>query len=106
MEDMADKITKLLEDDKSVDMIKNFAQMFNSKPQSEPEENSAPDLKGLDIGKIMQLAGGMKDDDRLRLMRALRPFVSEQKRESLDNITNILRIVQLMSLLDDNFKLF
>lgn len=106
MEDMADKITKILEDDKSVDMIKNFAQMLGNKNSEEPAEKSTPDLKNIDIGKIMQLANGMKDDDRLRLMRALRPFVSEQKRESLDNITNILRIVQLMSLFGDDFKLF
>lgn len=104
MEDMADKITKLLEDDKSVDMIKNLSQMFGSAASA--EEKSEPPSGGLDIGKIMQLAKGMKDDDRLRLMRALRPFVSEQKRESLDSITNILRIVQLMSLLGDDFKLF
>ncbi len=105
MEDMADKITKMLEDDKSVDMIKNISQMFQNK-SSEPEEKSDQNIKMPDIGKLMQLAGGMKDDDRLRLMRALRPFVSEQKRESLDNIANILRIVQLMSLLGDDFKLF
>ena len=104
MEDMADKITKLLEDDKSVDMIKNLSQMFNTAAPA--EEKNEPSSGGLDIGKIMQLAKGMKDDDRLRLMRALRPFVSEQKRESLDSITNILRIVQLMSLLGDDFKLF
>jgi len=104
MEDMADKITKLLEDDKSVDMIKNLSQMFNTAAPA--EEKNEPSSGGFDIGKIMQLAKGMKDDDRLRLMRALRPFVSEQKRESLDSITNIFRIVQLMSLLGDDFKLF
>lgn len=103
MEDMAEKITKILEDDKSVDMLKNLTQMFGS---SEPREKSEPSQNGPDLGKIMQLANGMKEDDRLRLMRALRPFVSEQKRESLDSITNVLRIVQLMSLLGNDFKLF
>ncbi len=106
MEDMAEKITKLLEDDKSVDMLKNFTQMFSNSNSSEPEEQNTAGMKMPDIGKIMQLASGMKDDERLRLMQALRPFVSEQKRESLDSVTNILRIIRLLSLLGDDFKLF
>ena len=105
MEDMAEKLTKLLEDDKSVDMLKNFASAFsgsNGSPKQE-QKNESP---GLDLSKIMQLASSVQDDDRLRLMQALRPFVSEQKRESLDNISNIMRILQILSIFGTDFKLF
>ena len=89
MEDMASKLTRLLEDDKSVDMIKNFSSMLKGK-----EEGS-----GMDIGKIAELSSAFKDDDRIGLMKALRPFVSESKRESLDSLTNMLRLVKLVSIL-------
>lgn len=102
MEDMADKITKLLEDDKSVDMLKAFAGSFGN-TQPEDSQNSA---KAPDLSKLMTLASGFKDDDRLRLMQALRPFVSEHKRESLDSLANILRILQLVSLFGGDLKLF
>ena len=96
MDDMAQKLTRLLEDDKSVEMIKNLSSMFKSKEGSE---------SGMDIGKIAELASGFKDDDRISLMKALRPFVSEGRRESLDSLTNMLRMVKLFSILG-NMNLF
>ena len=90
MDDMASKITRLLEDDKSVDMIKNLSSMFKGK-----EENGG----SMDIGKIAELSSVLKDDDRIGLMKALRPFVSESKRESLDSLTNMLRMVKLVSII-------
>ena len=46
------------------------------------------------------------EDDRVRLLKALRPFISEKRRENLDSVTKILRLTQVISLFDDDLKLF
>lgn len=97
MDDIAGKLKSILEDDGSVEMLKSMTDMLKG------GENKKSD--GLDIGKIAALASNLKDDDRIYLMKALRPFVSEQKRQSLDSITNMMRLMKVLGAMNDT-KLF
>lgn len=94
MEDIADKITKLLEDDNSVNMIKTLTSSLGGK-----QDSPSPDLS-----KLVNIASGFKDDDRIGLVKALRPFVSDKKKESLDSAVNILRIIRILSLMGYDIK--
>lgn len=62
----------------------------------------------MDAGRLMQALRrfGGTEDDRVRLLRALRPFMSEKRRESLDSVAKILRLTQVISLLGENMELF
>ena len=106
MDDMASKITEFLEDDRNVELLKTFSGFMKSdKKEEEPSGQGAPG--GGDAGKIMEALGKFgSEDDRVRLLKALRPFISEKRRESLDSVTKILRLTQVISLFGDDLKLF
>ena len=85
MEDIASKLTAFLEDDKNVELLKGVADGFK-------KENSNVDLAG--IGALMQQMGG--EDDRARLLRALKPFVDSHKRDMMEEIIRLLKVGELV----------
>ncbi len=86
MEDIASKLTAFLEDDKNVDLIKGVAQSFKG--------NQSVDLSS--VGALMKSLGG--EDDRSRLLRALKPFMATEKGEKMEEVIRLLQIGQLVSL--------
>ena len=119
MDDMASKITEFLEDDRNVELLKTFSGFMKSEKKDSEEQSGAQErsggapeggpgpLGGMDAGKIMAALGKFgSEDDRVRLLKALRPFISEKRRENLDSVTKILRRTQVISLFDDDLKLF
>lgn len=87
MEDIADKLTSFLEDDKNVEMLKNVADSFKS-------GQGGLDLSG--IGALMQTVGG--ENDRAKLLRALKPFVDPRKGEMMEEIIRLLQVGELVML--------
>ena len=87
MEDLAAKLTAFLEDDKNVEMLKGVADSFKS-------GQGGIDLSG--IGALMQAAGG--DNDRAKLLRALKPFVDPRKGEMMEEIIQLLKVGELVML--------
>ena len=85
MEDIASKLTAFLEDDKNVELLKGVANSFK-------KEDGVPDLSG--IGALMQVAGG--DNDRARLLRALKPFLDDRKGEMMEEIIQLLKVGELV----------
>ena len=112
MDDKASKITEFLEDDRNVELLKTFSGFMKSEKKDSEDQSGAPEggpgpLGGMDAGKIMAALGKFgSEDDRVRLLKALRPFISEKRRENLDSVTKILRLTQVISLFDDDLKLF
>lgn len=87
MEDIAAKLTSFLEDDKNVEMLKGVADSFKS-------NQGGVDLSG--IGTLMQVAGG--DNDRAKLLRALKPFIDPRKGEMMEEIIQLLKVGELVML--------
>ena len=109
MDDMASKITEFLEDDRNVELLKTFSGFMKSEKKDSEEQSGAQERSGgaPEGGKIMAALGKFgSEDDRVRLLKALRPFISEKRRENLDSVTKILRLTQVISLFDDDLKLF
>lgn len=106
MDDISSKITGFLEDEKNVELLKTFANMMKSdKTTDEHKESSnAPQIPLEALSVLGKLSGG-GDDDRVRLIKALRPFVNDKRKEGLDTLTKILSLSQLLPLLSDNLKL-
>jgi hypothetical protein len=85
MEDIASKLTEFLEDDKNVELLKGVADGFK-------KDGGNIDLSG--IGTLMQQMGG--DDDRARLLRALKPFVDSRRGEMMEEIIRLLKVGELV----------
>lgn len=120
MDDMASKITEFLEDDRNVELLKTFSGFMKSEKKDSEEQSGrtgAGPAARRRAGRALwaewtparswrALGKFGSEDDRVRLLKALRPFISEKRRENLDSVTKILRLTQVISLFDDDLKLF
>ncbi len=65
-------------------------------------ENRSADTAAL-IKNISRLTGGLREeDDRIALMKALKPLLSESKRHKADDAIKLLRLIQMVPLLRDS----
>ncbi|MBR6647205.1 MAG: hypothetical protein IKL09_06800, partial [Clostridia bacterium] len=67
--------------------------------QKSTEKNSSLDISML--LKLNQMMSGIKqteDDDRSRLLSAIRPFLSEDKRDTVDSAIRILKLFSILKL--------
>lgn len=115
MSDVSDKIAKILEDPESLKMISEIAENFtgsgvhgvsdnveksNSIVNTEQESNngtSVPDNTDFSfltsaIGKLMR-SGDV--ENTVRLVTALKPYMSSRRRDSADSVLRILSIMKL-----------
>ncbi len=106
MDDINEKITALLSDPSALEGIRNMASsLLGSAPatlKEEPPDNIMPDI---DIGKIMAVMGKLNNkraDERTRLLLALKPHLTERRRERVDRAVKILRLLDMLPLLQDS----
>ncbi len=107
MDDLNEKITALLSDPSALEGIRNMASSLlgsaPSVPKEEgPLENLMPDI---DITKVMSVLGRLKNtgtDERTRLLLALKPHLSEKRRDRVDKAIKILKLLDILPLLQDS----
>lgn len=116
MDDLASKLSELLNSPGSLDKIKSLAGLLGGAAQEQsspeqsspgpsvPEDNSSP--FGLDtdslqmITKIAPLLSGFRqEDDSTRFLRALRPLLGEDRQKKLDEAIKILQMMRMLPLL-------
>ena len=118
-------------DDEKSKLINSLAEAISSNPQAEaifnalvPDEASefdtpAPDAhkensSAIDVSsllKMQEVLSSIKsvgDDDRSRLLAAIKPFLSEERRPQVDSAIKLLKIASLLKLIGklDLFKDF
>jgi hypothetical protein len=110
MDDLASKLSELLNSPGSMEQIKNLAGLLGGgeapaqSEQPKPEQKSP--LAGLD-GDMMQmimkfaplLSSFRQEDDYTRLLHALRPLLGEARRKKLDEAIRLLQLIRLLPLL-------
>ena len=123
MDDFAEKISALLSNPESLEKVKSIASMISNNnaetPANDlldsqaPNKNESPD--GLDslLGNIdpalllkltSMLSGGHdKNDPKVHLLTSLRPFLGEERRNSLDTALNLLKFSKIALLFTDGF---
>lgn len=120
MEDISRKISELLSDPQTLEQIKGLAGMFGQNSESHAEQPSAnyqpppapaPEVKTEQsfmpdanmLGMMMKIAPLLKnmdrEDDSTRLLRALRPFLHEERSRRLDGAIRLLGIMRILPLL-------
>lgn len=122
MDDLNQKISEVLSDPESMKQLTELASMLGAQPGVHNEEPSPkppmPDLSALgslgslggsDLGMLTRLmpmlSSVSRQDDTTRLLSAIRPFLSEERKLKLDEANKLLRMMKLLPLLKD-FKLF
>lgn len=109
-EDLSAKINQILSDPESMKEISQLASMLGEDtPGVHKEEPKSPDLSSLlgaqQMGTLMKLApvlGSLsREDDATRLLKAIRPFLSEERRHKLDEAEKMLKMMKLLPLLKD-----
>ncbi len=122
MDDLSQKISEIMSDPQALQQIKGLGEMLGltntSKPEihskaenitetkpSIPDAFSNPDALSL-VSKFMPLLSDInKEDDTTRLLLALRPFLSVERREKLDKASKLIKMLKLIPLAKD-FGLF
>lgn len=124
MDDMSQKLMSLMNDPEIMSKIQGLSGLLSQdgrqeqinppepKPQ-EPHPKSNEQMLPLDmmgtIMKIMPIINSMKEEDETtRLLKALRPFLSEARRKKLDEGIRLMRIMRMLPLLKgtDMFEMF
>ncbi len=123
MDDLNDKITRLLADPNSMAKIQGMMAALGggdapAPPEAPPAPPPAPtpsppstpapslSLDGLpDLGLLTKLAPLMgafsKEDDDTRLLQALRPYLHGEREQRLDDTMKMLRLTKLLPLLQE-----
>lgn len=125
MDDLAKQLTSLIESPEGADLIKTLASGLLSGgaadsspappvPSPPPAEPEGPDLSallsgtsGLPLGemsaflKIGNILKNAQEDDRARLLLALRPLLSPERQERVDKAVKLMKILQILPLLKE-----
>ncbi|MGN0476998.1 MAG: hypothetical protein ACI4HM_06630 [Ruminococcus sp.] len=112
MDDLASKINEIMSDPEKMKEIQNLGRMMglntdNSSPpppkkvQPPPKQNiQTNDFGGIDPSVISKLAPILtsvnREDDTTRLLDAMAPFLSAERREKLEKIKKMLVIIRLL----------
>lgn len=125
MDELTEKITQILNDPDGMDMVKSLAGSLlggQNAPQVSEEKPtggalSLPDSGGLSLdpkqlGMIMKVMNSLKsndaDDDRIRLLTALRPHLSPERQKKTDTAVKMLKLLKLLPLIRESglFEMF
>ncbi len=112
--DIGEKLNEIMSDPAALENLKQVADSLFSGGQGNaaPSENT-PALKpsggddlfgGVDPAAIMSVIGALKsetNDDRSRLLYALKPYLSEKRRERVDGAVKILKVISVLPTLKE-----
>ena len=116
MSDITQQIGQLLSDPGTMEQIKALSSMLgqnttstgDSAPPPEPPKATAhnTDISADMLPAVMSfmplISSLREEDDTTRLLRAIKPFLSEARQEKLEQAIKILRIIRLVPLLKNN----
>ena len=111
MDDIASKITELLGDPQGMKRISDIASSLMSQNSQEQQNDSQFNLNDMQIdpvqmGSIMKIMSALRsqntEDDNTRLLLALKPHLSQERRKKVDKAISLLKIIKLLPLLKEN----
>ena len=101
--DFEKEISKALSDPEIMSKVQGVLSSLNNNEEKEEEETpkEAPKLPA----NMLSSLGGMVNDDRTRLLMAIKPFLSEKRAPYMDSALTILKFAS-MGKLGKDLKLF
>ena len=97
-DEFQDKLNALLSNPEIMKTISGLAEQFGS---SEQQETSDISNNISDIGNLANIAKSInaEDDNRIRLLNALKPYMNSKRSANMDTAIKILKLTKLTSLL-------
>lgn len=114
MDDISEKLAELLNDPESMKRVRAMAENLlgdeDAKQQSAAQNKTAADTPdfGLDAEQIAGIMSVMKrlknggNDNRARLLLALKPLLSTPKQEKVDTALKLLKIVDMLPFIKES----
>ena len=123
MDDITSKITELLNDPEGMQKISsmantlmqsnndntnNISDIISAVTTKQNEDNSADNfsIDPMQIGNIMKMMSLIKqqntDDDNTRLLLALKPHLSDERKKKVDKALSLLKIAKLLPVLKES----
>ena len=103
MSDLTEQLSSILSDPEGMERIRSMAANLLSKNTEPPPLPTSTDTGDLpDLSKLMGIANTLKnqgDDDRIRLLYALKPHLSSEKQSRVDKAVKMLKLLSLAPLL-------
>lgn len=108
MDDLGQKLAGLLNDPDTMSKVRQMAENILGDDQKSTPSNADP-FSGLlgaeELQSLISVISRLKsagDDPRSRLLNALKPHLSEPRREKVDTAIKILKIIELLPLMKDS----
>lgn len=110
MDNLSEKLAGILNDPESLERIKKMAEGLLGEKEPVPEPEPPPSAGGgfpdvSELAGMMKVLSGLKntgEDDRTRLLLALRPHLSEPRQQKVDTAVKILRVIDLLPALRES----
>ncbi len=105
MDDLSEKLAELLNDPESMNKVLQMAEnLLGGNNESAPQNSGSDDSGGDELKAIMSIMSMLKssvNDSRTQLLTALKPHLSEPKREKVDTAIKILKILEMLPLIKE-----
>lgn len=106
MDELSQKLAEILNDPESMNRVREMAEdILGDKPKPEPQDDISGLLSNGDLMNVMSLVSKLNTnggDSRTALLTALKPHLSEPKREKVDTAIKILRLLELLPILKES----
>lgn len=108
MDDIKSKLSEILNDPEALSNLGQMAETLFSGDNSSTDDSASqpqgfPDMEQLgNIMAIMSKLNGSQDNDRTRLINALKPYLSEKRQAKADNAIKLLKIMELWPLIKES----
>lgn len=111
MDDISEKLAGLLNDPDTMDRVRKMAENIlggeqqTSAPQPNALDNIGSMLGADELQSIVSIIGRLNQsggDARTQLLTALKPHLSEPRREKVDTAIKILKMIEVLPLLKDS----
>ena len=107
MDDLSEKLDRLLSSPDSMKRIEELMTAFGGTPDSAPVAAPPPaspsdPLGGEMLLRLLPLLGTLQqDDDNAALLHALRPHLGQERQKRLDDAERMMKLVRLLPLLKE-----
>lgn len=110
MDDLSEKLASVLNDPKSMERVRKMAESILGEDSSQPQPSSALNDIGSILGanelqsiiSIIEKLKSTGNDPRSQLLNALKPHLSEPRREKVDTAIKILKVIDILPFLRES----
>ena len=106
MDDLNQKLSQILNDPESMNRVREMAEdILGENPKPKPKDDISDFINDSDLVNVMSLVTRLNsnsNDSRSTLLTALKPHLSEPKREKVDTAIKILRLLELLPILKES----